>query len=178
MKTGLGLLMAGVMMAFAGTASAVPWELPDDTVLAVDFGPTEPPTDTTETGWVSFQAGAHDAWVPGPYSHTYGTYTVTVSATSAPSLGLELRARRGASPADAGDFTWGNVYNDHVFTYNTMMIKIEGLEANHTYEKLYLLNIGGGGAGGRVSKMWLSLGSPSTPVLHTVGAAAPVRTAR
>ena len=173
-KALLMVLTGGLLVALTGTASAVPWELPDDTVLAVDFGPTEPPTDTTEAGWVSFQCGADNTWLPGPYQHTYGTYTVTVSATSTPSSGLELRARRGTSPADAGDFTWGDVYNDHVFTYNTMMIKIQGLEADHTYEKLYLLNIGGGGAGGRVSKMWLSVGSPSTPVLHTVGAAEPV----
>jgi len=173
-KALLIVLMGGLLVALTGTASAGPWELPENTLLAVDFGPTPPPADTTESGWVSFQGGVHNVWEPGPYQHTYGAYTVTVSATSVPSSGLELRARRGTTPADAGDFTWGDVYNDHLFTYNTMMIKIAGLELNHTYEKLYLLNIGGGGAGGRVSKMWLSLGSPNTPVLHTVGAAEPI----
>lgn len=164
------LLAAGLAVGFAGAANAAPWELPDETVLAVDFGPTEPPTDTTETGWVSFQAGADNAWTNNvTYTHTYAPYTVSVSATVPDSPTLQLRARRESSPTDSGDFTWGNVYNDSVFTYNTMMIKIEGLEANHTYEKLYLLN--GGGAAGRISKMWLTLGTPVTPVLHTLGAA-------
>jgi len=175
MKKVLGLFIAGVLVASVGAASADPWLLPTDTVLALDFGPTEPPTDTTSTGWVSFQCGAHDAWENNiTYTHTYGTYTASLTAIPGSSPALQLRARRLTSPVNSGDLTWGDVYNDHVFTYNTMMIKIEGLEPNHTYEKLYLLNIGGSGAGGRVSKMWLSIGSPNTPVLHTVGVAEPV----
>ena len=106
-KALLMVLIGGLLVALTGTASAVPWELPDDTVLAVDFGPTELPTDTTEAGWVSFQCGADNTWLPGPYQHTYGTDTVTVSATSTPSAGLELRARRGTTPVDAGDLTVG-----------------------------------------------------------------------
>jgi len=179
-KALLMVLTGGLLVALTGTASAGVWELPDDTTLAVDFGPTEPPNETAEPGWASFHCGVHSVWEPGPYSHVCSykgnDYTVTVSAAdpSGQFSGLELRARRGTSPVDAGDLSWGDVYNDHVFTYYTMWIKIEGLAANHTYEKLYLLSIGGGGAGGRVSKMWLSMGSPSTPVLHTVGAAEPI----
>jgi hypothetical protein len=166
-------LIVGLLVVLAGSANAVPWELPPHTTLAVDFGPSDDP-QTTEAGWVSFACGPHNTWVNGvTYTHAYGVHTVSVSATDTPSGGLQLRAKRESSPTDSGDFTWGDVYNDHVFTYNTMMIKIEGLEASHTYEKLYLLNKGGSGAG-RISEMWLSLGSPTTHVFHTIGAADPV----
>ena len=173
MKTGFGLLIAGVMMAFAGTASAVPWELPEDTVLAVDIGPEN--FNPTEAGWSAIDshtpapAAADTSWWPGPFSHTYGPHTVTVSATSVPSAGLELRFVRSAVPTDSGDLTWGDVYRDIVFTYNTMMIKVDGLEANHTYESFNLLHYANG-AGGRVGRAWVSLGTTTTatPVIHAI----------